>query len=518
MSMFIIILLAASLALASAKFLKLPQAPLLILAGGLLDYANVSMDLAMAKDTLLLGLAFLIFYSGASLNPLKKRDGKAFGMAFGLSQFFAVGGIAFGICYFQGLGTLESLYLSLAAGSSSTLVAVKILQERGEMFEPFGRLLTSALLSKDLALVLLLAGLSGADDGLYSMASSCGLGLALYLFSVFFKRRIAPWLLLSKGIDEEFQLLIALGVFFSFMGLADVFGLPFLVGAFLAGISLSAFPISGLLKGQLESLHHFFSAVFFVVLGYFVNLPPLGQGTTVIALCFAIILATPLVSALIALKTGKTLRTGLEAGLLMAQASEFSIILGLVGLDNRHLGQGHLSMITSMTVITMILTPFISDPRFADALMRWSLKFAPHHKKAAGLSGHYLIIGCGESSMEILKALLKMRESVAVIDDDAGVTREVRELGGVGILANGKDPDALKEAGIDRAKLVISSMRKVTDNNTMMGFAPEVPKVIRVFDATEAEYFEGLGALSIPVTEAATSDLVNWVEKLAPAT
>lgn len=105
---------------------------------------------------------------------------------------------------------------------------------------------------------------------------------------------------------------------------------------------------------------------------------------------------------------------------------------------------------------------------------------------------------------------------MVVIDDDAGVVRSISELGAHGILGNGKDYSVTRHACLDSAKLVISSMRKFSDNKNLLISHPEATTVVRAFDQAEARFFEEMGAISIPATEAATEDLADWIEARLP--
>jgi Kef-type K+ transport system membrane component KefB len=63
--------------------------------------------------------------------------------------------------------------------------------------------------------------------------------------------------------DEETLLLVVLAILFLFIGAGDLLELPLVAGAFLAGVSLSTFPVRGIVRGQLSSLSDFFLAIFF---------------------------------------------------------------------------------------------------------------------------------------------------------------------------------------------------------------------------------------------------------------
>lgn len=517
MNAVLLILLAASVGHGLARALKLPHAPLLILAGGALDLFGAPIEAQTARDALLLGLAFLVFLSGTSLNPWRLGSKGQFGLILGVVQFFLLSAASFGVCFLLEFTPKESLYIAVAMSSSSTLVVIKLLRSRGELFDPFGRLMTGALLAQDFLMLLIVAGLTNIHAGAAAALIASFAAAALFVFGAAFKKWVVPWLMLREGVDEEMQLILALGVLFVFAGLAYALKLPFVTGAFVAGVSLSSFPVNGTLRGQFASLNHFFSAVFFVTLGLFVDFPPAASLDKVLWLALLIVFLSPLLSSIVAWSRGATLRTGVEAGLLLAQAGEFSIVLTLIGFANGDLTGQHLSLVVSVTVLTMMFTPFMANETTASWGVSLIASLFKNRKSGAGYADHYVLIGCGDSGMALLEKLLAAEAPVAVIDDDAGVVRAVREMGAYGVLGNGKDPDILALAGVDKAKLVISSMRKFSDNKGFLKAAnPSALKVVRVFDREEASLFKQAGALPIPSTEAASSDLVEWVQKIAP--
>ncbi|MCO4755138.1 MAG: cation:proton antiporter [Bacteriovoracaceae bacterium] len=508
----LLILMAASIGLGVAKFTRLPYVPLLILAGGGLDYFNAPIDNDLARDALLLGLIFLVFISGTALNPWRIGEKTKLAFFIGTAQFLLLGLLGFFVCQFLGFGLMESSYLGLALCSSSTLVVIQLLKSRGEMFEPFGRMMVGALLIQDILMMLIISVLERFGLGVYEMITSAFLVVALGLIGIVFKKWVIPRLMVGEQVDEEQQLLMALGILFFFMGVSHLFNLPFIAGAFVAGVSLSSFPISGVLKGQFASLNNFFNAIFFVILGFFVELPVSENIWLVALFSVLIILATPALTLSVAAFAGMPFRIGLESGLLLAQTSEFSIVLALIGMSNKHIGLDHLGIITSVTVTTMILTPFLANEKVASLAMRGLAMLARRVDRPLLMTGHFLFFGCGESAMVAVKALLAEKKQVVVIDDDIGVVRQLEEMGVHSILGNGRDTSVMDRANLSGACMAISSMRKFSDNLAVVKFAKETPFVVRVFDQEEADIFNRLGAQAIPATDAASSDFMDWIE------
>ncbi len=108
------------------------------------------------------------------------------------------------------------------------------------------------------------------------------------------------------------------------LGLAYWLGVPLETGAFLAGLAMSRFPVSGLVGGQLGSLSDFFLAVFFVTLGVlFGTIAPdlktfevLFNGVLLASILLLALLLVPLARQL-----GLTTRSSIEVTNLLAQSA-----------------------------------------------------------------------------------------------------------------------------------------------------------------------------------------------------
>lgn len=71
-----------------------------------------------------------------------------------------------------------------------------------------------------------------------------------------------------------------------------------------------------------------------------------------------VIFVTPPLVALVAEWRGLNARAAIETGLLLAQTSEYSLLLGLSGVALGHVSQETFSVLALTTVITMTMTPF----------------------------------------------------------------------------------------------------------------------------------------------------------------
>jgi len=528
MNLFAMLLLTAACAYGLARWLRLPSLPLLIASGMALNlFGLIPPDLGLggmgdsdpdgdshagaAVRMLEFGLVFLVFASGIELTPRRfVKHGPTVAWVGGV-QFVVLAAIGIATArWLVGYGWLESVYLGFGLAASSTLVVLRQLRMRQAMFEPFGRVVTGVLLLQDAALVLVIVVLARVMDGFPSLA--LGLGEAVLLGGVAWlaQRRFIPALVKRMKPDEESLLLWLVAVLFVFVGIAFALGLPPIVGAFAGGFAFSAFPLNGLVRGQLSSVTDFFHALFFVALGALVGVPAASQWWHALQFSLMVLIFTPLLVTAIAEWRGMHTRASIETGLLLAQSSEFSLLLGLSGLALGHLTATGFEVLAMTTMITMTVTPFIGQEKVARAL----LPFHPFRRRVPvpdSPKGHVLVLGFGKAGMWTVKPLVKAGEHVIVVDDDTAVCNELSSRGIEVLRGDGSDEHLLERAGGAQAKLVICSMRRIGDAIKVLETLKGVPVMVRVFEKYESEAVERAGGIPIQNAESAADTFMAWL-------
>jgi Kef-type K+ transport system membrane component KefB len=506
------LLAGAAFGLGLSKWLRIPAIPLLLLAGVGLSVARVLPDLDLLQDAVVLGLTFLVFAAGVELNPRRVGGQRRLAIRVGTAQFVALGLLGLGAALALGFALAESVYLALALTASSTLVVMRLLQQRKQLFEPFGRLVIGVLLIQDILVILLIPVATRLPQGVAAALLGFASALLMMALALATVRWVTPRLVAHLQHDEEALLLAVLAILFVYLGMAQVLGLPLVAGAFLAGVSLSAFPVSGIIRGQLNSLSDFFLAIFFTALGGLLVVPSLTGLLQAAALALVVLVATPPLVTMIAERAGLSARSSIESGLLLAQTSEFSLVVGLQAWALGHVDQEIFSMIALITVTTMILTPLLATDRMTWKLMR----FHPVRAEVAAerpVSDHVLLLGCGDNGMPLLETLLTAGHDVVVVDDDPTVIQRLREGDVQAIRGDGSDFQVLDAAHARNARLIISTLRRTKDNLAMLKYVDGVPVLVRVFDQEEAEAIRDHGGTPIVYARAAAEDFLQWLDQ-----
>lgn len=504
-----ILLAGATVAYAAARLLRAPAIPFLLAAGALI--ANFgALPTEALTETLTLGAAFLLFVGGTELNPERLGAQRGAALRVGAAQFVLLGMAGYAAAALAGFDPYTSLWLALALTASSTLVVVRLLQRRQQLFEPMGRLVLGVLLLQDLLVIALVPVISGAPAGLLPMLRQLG-ATAVLVVLAWVGVRWAGRRLTALRDDEESLLLVTLAILFVFLAVAYFMQVPLVSAAFLAGVALSRFPISGLVRRQLLSITDFFAAVFFTALGGLVRLPGATELMLVVAFALLIILLTPPVVALVAERAGFSARPALEGGLLLSQTSELSLVVALQGMISGQIGTNAFTVVALTTALTMVLTPLIS----AGPIARFFLHIHPMRRDTRvqhAPNGHIVLVGCGEAGMPLLETLLAGGRDVVVIDDDPAVVSRLRDGGVPTIRGDALDPGALRDAGVTNARIITSTVRRPEDNALLLETVPKVPVLVRVFDDVEAEWVAERGGRPVVAASAAANAFFRWYD------
>lgn len=509
-----LLLILAALAHGLAHRFRLPVIPLLMAAGlalGLLTGRESDDD--MLKDMLGIGLAFLVFGSGVELHPSRFRSQRHAIPWVAVFQFVAAGCAALLMAVLLGFRGLTTLYLAFSVSASSTLVVVRHLKQNQQMFEPFGRLVLGVLLVQDVIIIGAIAVLGAMDEGPQRMLSDLAATILLGALAVLLQRRVMPALVTRLRLPEETQLLGFLSVLCVFIAAAHFTGAPPVAAAFFAGIALSATPVNGVVRGQLGSLNDFFTALFFTALGALVVVPDPLILLKGLLLATVVIVVTPPVVTIVAEWTGLSSRASIESGLLLAQTSEFSVVLALSGLLAGQLDPEVFSIIALITVATMTVTPFLAT----DAVTWKLLRFHPARGRfdsRVDLKDHVVIIGFGSGGMWTLKPLVEAGHKIVVIDDDPVVVERLARSGIRVIRGDGSDTDTLRRAAARRARVVVAGTRRAADSLAIVrALAPHTTVVVRVFEEADARRIEAAGGIPILNSEAAADTFLEWFRK-----
>lgn len=352
-------------------------------------------DQRTMRDIADLGVLLLMFTLGLEFSVRKLR---ALGAGVLLAAIAEVGlmlwlGIEVG--RLAGWTPRDALFLGGIVCLSSTMVAIRNIEDRGLKREPFVPVLIGLLVSEEVLTVVLLTVLSAIA---YGGAVTTDIALAVLGRLALFVAvaLIVGLLVLPKLLDsiattghDEMLLITVLGVCFGASLLTESSGFSIALGAFIAGVVVAEAHCAPRIVHLVQPVRDMFAAIFFVAIGllldpaalFAVALPALGVAVLVI---FGKTIASSLGLFFF---SGTGTRASLRAGLSMAQIGEFSFVIATLGIAGGA-GSGFLYPLSvGVSILCMIASPLLIGN--AEAIQRGVHAATPRPLRAlaAGYSG-----------------------------------------------------------------------------------------------------------------------------------
>ena len=221
-----------------------------------------------------------------------------------------------------------------------------------------------------------------------------------------------------------------------------------------------------------------------------------------------VLIGNPLIVMIIMGAMGYRKRTGFLAGLTVAQISEFSLILGSIGLGLGHIGQETMGLITLVGLITISLSSYMilySHPLY-ERLAPWLSLFErkiPHREERAVQAAlesdaDVLLFGLGRFGAGVAQVLRQRGARVLAVDFDPELVRRHASEGYPTRYGDAEDPEFVAALPLERVRWVVSTVRERSVNCTLLhtlrqqGFQGQV--VVAADGQREAEMFRREGA------------------------
>jgi len=187
-----------------------------------------------------------------------------------------------------------------------------------------------------------------------------GKGIGLLLAVAFLMRYVLPRVTARMAQSQEMLILFAVAWAVLLAAASEWLGFSKEVGAFLAGVSLAPTEYRDSISSKLTSLRDFLLLFFFIGLGARLEWSTVGSEVPEAAiLSLFVLIGNPLIVIIIMGFMGYRCRTSFLAGLTVAQISEFSLIVGALGVTLGHIPPQTMGVITLVGVVTIVASTYM---------------------------------------------------------------------------------------------------------------------------------------------------------------
>ncbi|MCU0846094.1 MAG: cation:proton antiporter [Spirochaetes bacterium] len=457
--------------------LKIPTIVGLLLVGVLagpsgMGLVAVSNEIEAIAD---IGVVLLLFAIGLEFSLKKLLRARRTVIVGGFLQVFITVGAVYFVAISTGLGRAESLFAGFVISMSSTAIAMKILQERGEIDGPVGSSSLAISLFQDMMsvpMVLSIPLLLGVEDnagahlGVFFLKSS-----GIIVLVLIGARWIVPAILyqVTRTRSRELFLLSVLGLCGAIAWLTSRVELSLALGAFLAGLIISESEYSHQALGSILPFRDVFTGFFFISVGmlldvnYFLQYP-----FSISALAIGVVALKIVIITIACIMIGLPLNTGVLTGLAISNIGEFSFVLIRAGSSSGLLSDDTSQFFLAVTVISMILAPFLMAASskvsslilhlpLADGLRAGLFSLSGIHSPDSfqKKTGHIVVVGYGINGKNVARAASIAGIPYLIIEMNPDTVRREQERGEHIIFGSADQEAVLEYAGITGARVLV---------------------------------------------------------------
>ncbi len=327
------------------------------------------------QSTAHLGAVIMLFVVGLEFNIKEIAKFKYFMIA--LIGVIVPWIFGFILARLFGYNDPASIFIGTALTATSIAITANVLKEMGKLQTEAGKAIIGAAVIDDILGLLVLAFSKGLAHGnlsglniLIIFLKAIGFLIIGALVGHYIIKKIVNQLSRTEYAQTYPEMTFIFTMMFAFLYgmIAELIGLSAIVGAFLAGATLGGTsPATGKsYKEGAEYLQIIFSAVFFISLGILANFKALAQtGSTIAVIIFLGVLTIAAIISKIfgcgitAKLNGLNTQDSLVVGVGMVPRGEVAMIVALIGLNDKVIGQDAYVSLILMSLLTTIITPIL---------------------------------------------------------------------------------------------------------------------------------------------------------------
>lgn len=373
---------------------------------------------------------------------------------------FALGAV--GLTVFSRLDLPLVFLVAFALSFSSTVFAVKVLEEKGEMNAVYGRIAIGILIMQDIAAVVFLAASTGKVPSLW----------ALLLLAALFPLRPVLGKMLERCGHGELMILFGLTLALGGAKLFELVGIKGDLGALILGLLLSTHPWSSELARHLLGFKDLFLVGFFLTIGLSGPLTPEAVGIAVLLVALVPVKVAFFFWLLARFRLRA--RTAFLTSLSLANYSEFGLIVAAIAMMNGWMSSEWLIIIAVALAISFIVAAPLNTrahqlyTRARESLHGYEVReVIPAEQPIDAGNVAVVVFGMGRVGGGAYDSMReRVGDAVVGVDIDKDRVERLREAGKNVVRGSVTDPDFWDRFHIDynKVELVMLAMPNHLEN------------------------------------------------------
>ncbi|WP_019614842.1 cation:proton antiporter [Psychromonas ossibalaenae] len=522
----VLLIIFISLAIASILNLVLKKFSVSHIIGYIITGTIISNIFAFGSENLKslaligeFGIVFLMFTIGLEMSFSKLKKMKEIIFINGFIQVALSSAVIYCISYYLfALDLTSSIIIALAFSLSSTAIVLSYLKQSKDILTPYGKKSAAVLIFQDLAVIpilLLISFLSRNDLSLSDVLLKTFISAAVVIIFMFTLGKKIIEGLLQLSSRAKLQELFVASVLTIVLGaalLAHKMGFTYSLGAFIAGMIIAETTFHIKVESDISSYKDLLLGAFFFSIGtkidvyYFIT--HLYQVFSV--LIFAMLIKALIIYFLIRYKSNKS--DSLKSAVALCQIGEFSFAVFSLALSENLLPEDLGGFLILVTVLSMIVTPFMVNNIYKIASV-FAVEFFESNKiTKIDTSRHTVICGFATVGRIAARQLLKQRVNFLVISNNLQHVLVARKRGYHAYFGHFEKLPVLESLNIEQSSSIILTVNNIRTKRmiceAVLDYYPQANLVVKINTHQERHAFADLAINSFVHSEHETALLL----------
>ncbi|WP_162426455.1 cation:proton antiporter domain-containing protein [Pontibacter pudoricolor] len=450
-----------------------------------------------------IGVIMLLFIIGMEFSLRKLALIKRIILLGGATQVFGSIFLAAAVMQLFNYSLGQSVFIGFLISLSSTAIVLKLLQDKGEINSPHGKVILGILIFQDIIVVpmMLLAPLLTGD------VDNIGLKLLLMLLKgvlvivvvLLSARYVVPKLLYSvvQTRSKELFILSIVAICFMVAWFTSMLGLSLALGAFMAGLIISESEYSHQATSNVLPFREIFTSFFFVSIGMLLDVTFLMEHLPVVLL---LTIGTFLINTMVATLAARLLqypiRTAIIVGIALFQVGEFAFILSKAGISYGLLTPITYQYFLSVSLFSMALTPFALQ--YSHQIANFISKKLPSNFEPKAvisayqsdldelpeMEDHIVIIGYGINGRNVAKAARYAHIPYTIVEMNAVTVKRERQNGEHILFGDAVHGNILAHVNIHKARVAVIAISDPDSTKRIIAAIREISQKVHVIVRT----------------------------------
>jgi CPA2 family monovalent cation:H+ antiporter-2 len=495
----ILIIIAISLAIASIINIVLTKFSISHIVGyiitgtiisNIFDF-NGNADLSSLELIGEFGIVFLMFTIGLEMSFSKLKRLRKIIFINGFVQVVVSSLIIFLIAFYAvKLDITSATIIALAFSLSSTAIVVTYLKKSKDIVTPYGEKAVAILIFQDLAVIpiLLLIGFLAKEglsvtDVLLKTAIYAGL-VIIFMFTL--GKKFIEWLLhfSSRAKMEEMFLGSVLTIVLCASLLAHKMGFTYSLGAFIAGMIIAESHFHVKVESDIASYKDLLLGAFFFSIGTKIDVLYFLSHLHIVS---GVLILTMLVKALVVyflIRKESNKSDSIKSALALCQVGEFSFAIFALATSQHLLSQELGGFLILVTVLSMIITPFMVNNIYKLASLFVTEFFEADKITPVEIDHHIIICGFATLGRIVAKQLHSHNKNFLIISDNLQHVLMARKRGYLAYFGHLDKQPVLESLKVEHTSSIILTVNSLKNIKiiceSVLDYHPQANLVVKI--------------------------------------